>query len=184
MRQPIATLRIGRQAIDRAGRTAEDAHAFSLQLQNGDLFDRELTRDAFNQLVRAARQAQSAVEQAAGAFQEARNVGLLTVETLHVICDAIWPDMNLQYILNYYSEIGDSLVERFRGVRNSETGANGQVLIPPPATDTRGATASEPTRGPVPPSVGSSQANGLAATPRPFKDRSLGVVVDGNRSEA
>ena len=124
--QLIEDLQSGRQAILKASRAADEAQKLALELRKDDLSTLPAARASFDELARATRLAQYAVEQATSTLQERYQLGLLTVEILHVICDAIWPDMNLQYILNYYSEIGESLVGRFKARANGEVSTNGR----------------------------------------------------------
>ena len=74
-------------------------------------------------LARSARQVQYATEDVFSALHQEYSLGLMTVEMLYVMCDAIWPDINLQYVLNFYGQIGNSLVGGDKGPNDSDEGA-------------------------------------------------------------
>jgi archaellum component FlaC len=49
---------------------------------------------------------QSTTQSAVAAVGAATAPPRLTLEILHVICDTLWPDENMQYVLNFYSKVG------------------------------------------------------------------------------
>jgi len=117
------TLQLAREDIEALG---AQEHAVTLQageIARGGTPDLETTDTSFEQLARGARQVQYAAESIVSMLHDEHGLGLLTVEMLHVLCDAIWPDINLQYVLNFYGQIGNSLVGGDKGPDDGDEGA-------------------------------------------------------------
>jgi hypothetical protein len=67
------------------------------------------------QVATAAQDVRSALQSAVSATPNAIGVPELTTDILGQICDALWPDYNMQYIVNFQVQAGKRLVQPAAG---------------------------------------------------------------------
>lgn len=68
------------------------------------------SQTAIQQVYEVSQEAQSTIEATVAAVQTASAPPQLTVDILYEICDSVWPDQNMPYILNFYNQLGERLM--------------------------------------------------------------------------
>jgi hypothetical protein len=71
--------------------------------------DLSASQKTLEQFYETVNEVQFATQAAVAAVGAATAPPRLTVEIVHVICDTLWPDENMQYVLNFYSKVGNAL---------------------------------------------------------------------------
>jgi hypothetical protein len=109
----ISAMKKAAEVVDRLKKTAAQAYEAAQPLKADDASTLEglsQSQKAIQEVYEASQETQSVVEAAVAGVQTACRPPRLTTDILASICDCIWPDNNMSYVVNFYFQTGKRLI--------------------------------------------------------------------------